>query len=393
MNAKLPPPKRQLPAVTNGQQQQLPAVARPNPIKALKKFRERADDLAYYLERLRKAIDRVDIVKRAPFTKDADAILGEAAEMLESYDRTYCKLAQELRLDLAKFNPADAYDEDGEITEERVRVHIGLLLGASNANPGNPEAYAGAMVAQVHAECPSVIVLESACDQIRCTVNFLPSTAEVIAAIREQDELWSPRLDAIDDCAYDAEELREKLETARKLVDAEKAKREEERRAAEEKKRADNELRAKPLVVGDRVAFDTHHRGVVVEAGEEDEFNHAWADVVFDDAWRKVFSKHKLTRLLPGDSNYAPFYSTVSQNKTKLPVVGDRVFVKTLGPGTVVPDKHWIMIRLDDGQLDNISAEQWKEGAAAGLICRLLHGERYFVAGQEVWDRRDGWPG
>lgn len=126
----------------------------------------------------------------------------------------------------------------------------------------------------------------------------------MIEAIKEQDALWSPRLTAIYSCRSSARLLREELDEVTKLVTAYRLKVEEQRRAREEKQRADDELRARPLVVGDRVRCTDHHTasGVIVDIWEEDTFHHRGMYVVFDDAVRLFVSDFtKLRRLLPGD--------------------------------------------------------------------------------------------
>ena len=145
-----------------------------------------------------------------------------------------------MKLDCEIFNPDDAYDDDYQLIEGRVRIHIAMLVGSiPNATPGNPEAYIGMMVEEVMTEDISLPALESACSQIRRRVKFTPSISEVIEAIQEQAELWEPRLNAIHGCEDYATWLRDKLRIATELVAAEQVKREEQRLAAEEKKRVD----------------------------------------------------------------------------------------------------------------------------------------------------------
>ena len=141
-----------------------------------------------------------------------------------------------------------------------------LLASFPNANPGNSEAYVGMMVEDVMAEDHvSLVVLESACSQIRRTSKFPPTTAEVIEAIREQAELWEPRLDAVYFCEDVVGRLRYELKAATELVAAATAERQEQRRIAAEKQRADLErmIPGDPFAIGDRVAHAKFGVGTV----------------------------------------------------------------------------------------------------------------------------------
>jgi hypothetical protein len=291
-------PPVQLPAVTNGQQ--LPAVAKAaRPLRALNGFAGRADDLSWFAKRAWKSLRLLDSVCRCPWCADAQKALDEAGKVLDLYDSKYRELAEQLKLDRQHFNPADAYDDDDDesITAERVHMHIRLLLASfPNANPGNAEAYLGAMVEEVLAAFPSVPALESACSQIRKTVKFPPTIAEVIEAIDERNDLWSDRFMAIADCATCAESLRRELRIATELVAAEQVKREEQRRIAEEEKL----LRLMPLVVGDRVRHPNLGPGSICREWEFDD----GFDVIFDCGRRSYVERSDLKRLIPGDAGF-----------------------------------------------------------------------------------------
>jgi hypothetical protein len=265
MSAELPPlmpPKKpggHLTLVTDGQ---LPVVATANrhPLRALNNFAKRAEDLAQHVRSMNKTFRGLHLVTQHPGIADAKKYLDEASWVLGQYDDEFRELAMQLKLDSETFNPADAYDDHGNITEHHVRKHIALLLGSlPNSKPGNPAVYSGMMIEEVMAQDGiSLAALESACSDIRRTLKFAPSIAEVIDAIVDQDNLWSPRWSAIDDCAGLSEELRDDLKIATELVVAEKAKREQQRLAYEEEKRVETErLRAAHVAVGDRVRHIT----------------------------------------------------------------------------------------------------------------------------------------
>jgi hypothetical protein len=360
---KLPPPQLSVVAPDG---QQLPAVARaPNPIKALKKFADRLDDLKGHFDWLQE-LRKKDIakVRRYPLNPDeAQKVLDFAIIALRLYDEEWREKAKELDRDYDEiFNPTSAYDEDDEITEDQVSKHIGLLLGSyPNANPGNDDAYVRVMIGEVLAECPTVVVLESACSQIRRANKFPPTTAEVIEAINEQNGVWSPRLRAMWNCNDSAWLLRKELAEVTELVADARVKAEEWRLAAEEKKRADDEkkrlddeLRAQPLELGDRVQH--HHMGrgsIVSKASYED----AGFTVLFDHGEKTWILSGDLARLIPGDDGFeiteaeseaaAKKAAAASQQRIEAtmeamedldrrPVVGDRVRNSKYGYGTVV---------------------------------------------------------
>lgn len=338
MSSKLPtvapPPKKgklppvQLPAVTNGQQ--LPAVpTRANPVKALRQFVNRCDDLKDHYEWLQKLRKELATMRRYIHPDRAQKVLDNASLALREYEEHYRDMAKELECDYdEKFNPKSAYDEDDDITEEQVSKHIGLLLGSyPNANPGNDEAYVRIMVSEVMAECPSLVVLESACSQIRRANKFPPTTAEVIKAIEEEWKAWSPRLWAMRGCGDSAKELRKEVEAVTELVAVAKAEREEQRRLAEEKKRADaekkradDELRAKPLVIGDRVRL----RGVKPSDWTFGTIMAPWGDGFMveldagragDEGW---FSNDEIERVIPGDNGFEIPLAKRESTETKL---------------------------------------------------------------------------
>ena len=214
----IPPqkPAAQLPVATSGQ---LPAVAKStHPVRALKDFAADADELARHYGELKTARQNVRSVRQTPTIANAQKYLDEAGALLSRHDKNFRELAKELELALnERFSPDDAYDDDYRLLEARVRAAIALLLASfPNANPGNSEAYVGMMVEEVMAEDDvSLVVLESACSQIRRTSKFPPTTAEVIEAIREQVELWEPRLNAIHSCEHVVGWIRDELTAAR----------------------------------------------------------------------------------------------------------------------------------------------------------------------------------
>jgi hypothetical protein len=231
------------------------------------------------------------------------------------------------------------------------------MTASPNANPGNSEAYVGMMVEEVMAEDDvSLVVLESACSQIRRTSKFPPTTAEVIEAIREQVELWDPRFNAIHSCENVVGWIRDELTAAQDELTAAKAERERERLAAEEKKRADDELRAQPLKVGDRVQNKRAYHmgpGTIADASKDGFY------ICYDSMATGYVDAKDLQRFIPGDPGFeivqgkrAAIEKRLAEYRVWLqrqrrPVVGDRVtddindWIDSEDPpngaGTVVP--------------------------------------------------------
>lgn len=336
-----------------------------------------------------------------PWSADAQKCLDEANSVLSSYDGHFRELAEELKLDCEIFNPDDAYDDDYQLIEGRVRIHIAMLVGSiPNATPGNPEAYIGMMVEEVMTEDISLPALELACSQIRRRVKFTPSISEVIEAIQEQAELWEPRLNAIHGCEDYATWLRDKLRIATELVAAEQVKREEQRLAAEEKKRVDAELRAQPLGLGDRVRwrndepFDPTFLGTITKQWQySDGF-----DVFFDIGRNYYVERKDLERVIPGDRGHAMTPQAekklaeerIRLLRTQRPVVGDRVTDDIHdwtdpddpphGAGTVLFAHDFEPGDYDDGFTVRFDSGGLGENYMACQLRRLLPGDPDFVA-------------
>jgi hypothetical protein len=282
------------------------------------KFVEAAEELEEHFRRLTASISKIEVLIGAPYVSDAEKHLDRSRELLALHDDRFRALAQRLKAEKAVFDPAEAYDDDGEILESRVWLHLGTLLsGYPNANVGNEESYIGNMVGEVLTVCDSEMALKLARSNLLKTSKFPPACAEVVEAIEEQQTQWDRKSAAIDFCEDTAEELRDALKRATEMVAAAQAEREKQRQAAEQKKRADDELRAQPLKVGDRVRHKSAYHlspGTIVRICSD-----GFADVA-DDGGR-VYSDtiSDLERMIPGD----PF------------AIGDRVAHAKFGVGTV----------------------------------------------------------
>jgi hypothetical protein len=201
----------------------------------------------------------------------------------------------------------------------------------------------------------------------------------VIEAIREQAKLWEPRLDAIHSCGNVVGWMRDELKAATELVATAQAEWEKQRQAAEEKKRADDELRAQPLKVGDRVRgcgkYAGHGSGTIEREGWMGGFV-----VTLDTACQYFFKTEHLSRLIPGDTGFeltdakraeiaqklAEYDKSRAnqlaiierQRSERLLAPGDRVFAHHEGHGTVLDGIGDVYtVRFDNGNKQDMHRE------------------------------------
>ena len=104
-----------------------------------------------------------------------------------------------------------------QITRRVVSVQVGLLIGSfPNATPNSPEVYTRMLIEEVVAANPSASALEATCRQIRRTMRFAPTIAELLGVLRQQQETWSEHLGiGEDDIEYWREELAERVAQAK----------------------------------------------------------------------------------------------------------------------------------------------------------------------------------
>ena len=123
--------------------------------------------------------------------------------------------------DAKKFEPDDAYDDNGEITKsQRKQAHCIADRELSKRKPGRSRTYTETLIEEVVAAAPMVTTLEAACRKVRRTAKFLPTISEVLAAIEVEERVWDERWAAIDYADMEADTLRKKLEaeSARRLA-------------------------------------------------------------------------------------------------------------------------------------------------------------------------------
>jgi hypothetical protein len=72
------------------------------------------------------------------------------------------------------------------------------------------------LIEEIVAANPSASALEATCRQIRRTLRFAPTIAELLGVLRQQHEAWSDRLHILeDDVAYWREQLTERVAQAK----------------------------------------------------------------------------------------------------------------------------------------------------------------------------------
>jgi ABC-type Fe3+-citrate transport system substrate-binding protein len=126
-------------------------------------------------------------------------------------------------------------------TLEQIQEQLALLLGAfPSSNTPDPMVYSRMMLNEVLAAEPSVIALTMACSKLRRTLQWPPSIADVLKAIREQEACWQYRLRCVSAIANDHARALSKLVERRAWLA-----RTDEERAAERQYRRDTLRRLK----------------------------------------------------------------------------------------------------------------------------------------------------
>jgi len=285
--------------------------------------------------------------------------------------------------------PPDWRDEEEWcVQKSQVSKVLAIFMGSfPTSNIKQPQIFTMQLLEDVMEREPSYAVLESTCLELRTTLKFMPSIAEFVGELDKQKKQWSEREGAHWLAVETYDELVAQIPATETQLATKQAEREKERQAAEEKKRADDELRAQPLKVGDRVrhkkAYDARPGTIVgvVEGG---------LHVFYDSDSGGYVDAGSLERMIPGDSGFEiveaqrdAVEKRLTEYRRRLqriqrPVVGDRVtddihwyysieYSKSQGTGTVVfagdvdPDGYddGFTIQFDNGELGvNIMACQ-----------------------------------
>jgi hypothetical protein len=384
-----------VPAVIKATVPAVPAILNPEEYLAFEDMVSAAESVEEWWDSLG------DVIRRGQ--RPTAEWLKEARRELEGCDdEDGLEFAADCARQLARFNPKSAYDSKGRITMAQASVHIAALVdGFPTKNA--PDNFVDRLLLEVLAAKPSVVELEAACRQILRSAesDFMPGAGKVLAAIREQQRIWPMRTMAINCFARRVERLREAVAAGEAKLAAEEVKREEQRVAAEEKKRVDDELRAQPITVGDRVRNKrSGHMGPgTIAAAFRDGFH-----VCYDNMGNGyVFDGKDLERLIPGDSGFSIVeakraaiekrlaeYLVLLQRRQR-PVVGDRVTddigdwidpeYPSHGAGTVTFAGDFEPGGFDDGFTIRFDSGVLGENFMPDCLRRLLPGDPNFVAG------------
>ena len=114
---------------------------------------------------------------------------------MERWDTAFCEfLAGYKYYESEKFYQKTTYPDyeiDRQIKRQVVGDKIGFLVGSfPNAGPHNPKIYVAMLIEEIVAANLSVSALEATCRQIRRTATFVPTLAEVLKILSEQETFW-----------------------------------------------------------------------------------------------------------------------------------------------------------------------------------------------------------
>jgi hypothetical protein len=88
-------------------------------------------------------------------------------------------------------------EEPAQIGEKFVSDRLALLIGGfPNSAPHSPEIFSKMLFEETMARNPDAIVLEGACRVLRRTKTFVPTIAEMLKAIQEEEGRWRDRFQA-----------------------------------------------------------------------------------------------------------------------------------------------------------------------------------------------------
>ena len=121
------------------------------------------------------------------------------------------------------------------------------MVATINKKPQQPKLYARLLTEEVIAARPRACALEATCREIRRTMTFLPSTAELLKILGAQMERWSGYAEISEQdfrlCLTQLEALIPKLKAKREEEAAEQARQQERAREYEAKRQAEREAR------------------------------------------------------------------------------------------------------------------------------------------------------
>ena len=350
--------------------QRLPA--KKSAAKPFDDFAERMSDLGETYQRLERSLKATKGHGVSTAAKMQSAVA--ALEFLENFDPS--RLIKRCLDFLEHFEfESDGKGDDGGDDEEwneeeyneeydawyrsRVSLCVVPLLGAfPNANPADPKVFVSTLIDDMAGCDASLVVIEAAVRKVRRTMKFLPSIAEVLEAIRDEETAWAPGFDAVHG---GIDLLRKALETRRGELQAELAAEAEQQRLVNEAEER-NPVR---FPIRSRVAAKDGNGIGVVEG-----YLREWITVNFYDGdGRKSWRHVKADDLYCGER--AGILGSVC--------VGERVFHPSAGLGTVsvgasvLDDSQEAEVDFDTGGRRQVDFEELfvvEETVAAGVVER-----------------------
>jgi hypothetical protein len=175
--------------------------------------------------------------------------------------------AEQARGTLARFDAARAAltsVPEGEAYRANVSMQLAALLGSfPTSNIPDPKLFTRMLLDEVLAEEVNPIVLQAACQKIRRTQRFVPSISEILAAIAEQQRLWTERVESAGKIADLVQELERERAELEALAEAEKV-REREAQAHQRVAEAAFPVRSKVYHPSHGKGYVTGHIGSAV---------------------------------------------------------------------------------------------------------------------------------
>lgn len=94
-------------------------------------------------------------------------------------------------------SPVGWYTDDDQVSRPWLSLVLGQLVGSfPTSNLPNAGIYTRMLLEDVAAEAPTYAELATTCRRIRRTMKFMPSIAEVIDVLTEEQAAWNSRQEA-----------------------------------------------------------------------------------------------------------------------------------------------------------------------------------------------------
>jgi hypothetical protein len=185
--------------------------------------------------------------------------------------------------------PADWYDDNGDVRKSEVAKMIAMLVGVLPAgNIPDVGIYVRILIDDVMACQPRFVELECTCRAIRTKQKFMPSICEFVTELDQQKGEWDERVDALDETEHQyAELLKLVVSTEQKLN----------------------------MVVGDRVRHPEFGAGNIIERIERAD-NAVDYRVLFDVNKVCLVQMRWLEKLVEGDDGFTQSVAMLEHNSS-----------------------------------------------------------------------------